>query len=117
MGIRDQILKNANLPSEATKVPEWNGVTVTVRGMTGVQRAEIAELINLGSGSATKKSLDAQLKAIMSCVVDDEGKPIFTEADKNFLAEQSSQLIDRLAEIAFRLSGLNKGAKETAAKN
>lgn len=117
MNIRDQILGAASLPTETTKVAEWNDAVVVVRGMTGAQRADIAEAINSNAASATKKSLDSQVKAIICCVVDDKGTPIFTEADKEFLVNQPAQLIDRLAEIAFRLSGLEKKAKETAAKN
>src|SRR5688572_27942676 len=105
---REQILAPRKLPTEVVPCPELGeGATLTVRRLTA------REFINLtGKAKATPDMTYALW--VVACVVDDEGKPVLTEADVTALAEKEITLLERLADAAQRL---NLNAKGQAAKN
>lgn len=104
---RDMILASDDLPREHVAVPEWGG-DVLVRGMTTRERGELI-------GGRDTATVDARL--VMRCVIDEQGKALFSEADISALAERSAVAMARVAVVAWRLSGLSADSVESAEKN
>jgi hypothetical protein len=89
MDIRSQILAADDLPREAVAVPEWGGVTVWVRTLTGTERDRF----------------------------ETQGARLFADGDAGALGKKSSKALDRLLEVAMRLSGIGAKQQEEAEKN
>ena len=103
---KDDILKAADLTTEEVDVPEWGG-TVLVRGLTGLERDEyeVSMMVRYG-GEMVQDLANARAKLVAKCVVGDDGKRLFTDADAGALGEKSGAVIDRIFDVACRLSGL-----------
>jgi len=114
MGLRDEILAASDLPQEAVVVPEWGGVTVYVRTLTGAERDEYEGFMFLAKG-ASYRNMRAKLLSL--ALRDEAGNAIFSAADVEALGGKSSVPIDRLADIARDLSGLHDDAAEEAEGN
>lgn len=110
---RDDILKAADNEAEEVNVPEWGG-TVLVRGMTGKERdAFEVSLAQPGRGGRREwNTVNVRAKVIARCVVDDDGNRLFTDADVAELGEKSGAAVDRVYEVAARLSGLSDEDQE-----
>lgn len=94
----------ATVPSEMVTVP---GVgEVEIRGLTAAGRDEWEQRIVSARGK-TVRNIRASLVAL--CVYAD-GKPVFTSGDIEAIGELPAQIVDRLYDVASRLSGL--GAKD-----
>lgn len=114
---RDEILKALDLPTEELEVPEWGG-SVLVRGMTGTERdAFEVEIVSMHGKKAELQRENIRAKLVARCIVDDEGKRVFTDADVEKLGQKSASALDRVFEVAQRLSGLTKGDVEALEKN
>jgi hypothetical protein len=115
---KDQILEARPLPFEDVEVPEWGG-TVRVRGLTSAECDEFAASLvirtNGGRAQANRELYCAKLLA--RCLVSASDERLLTEADIHALGRQSAIVIQRLALLAERLSGLQVQAAEDAAKN
>lgn len=118
--IRDTILSADDLATEDHEVPEW-GVTVQIRSLDGTGRdAYEALLIALRKGGTDieLKLADYRSKLVARCLFDPgSGERIFTTAEASKLGSKSSVVIDRLYEVARRLSGMTEGAVEEAKGN
>jgi hypothetical protein len=118
---RDDILKAEDSATEEVDVPEWGG-TVLVRGMTGRERDEFELSFRqrgrrgeVQSGMANLSNVRAKLVA--RCCVDDDGNRLFTDADVAALGEKSGDALDRLNDVAARLSGMTAGDMEEMAED
>jgi len=116
---RDEILASKNLPTEIVSVPEWGG-TVTVRGMTGMERGRYETSAMRLSGN-NRGGIDSQvvnpellrMRLVSICTIDADGKQLFTEADVLALGDLDAAPLERIAEVARRLSGLTQKDMET----
>jgi hypothetical protein len=120
---RTEILANyRKLPTEDVPVPEWgDGATVRVRGLTaaGRDRFEATYLVRLGpDGKPLAGFMPDSFRAplVALCAVDGDGNPLFRESDITALAECDGRVIDRLYQVAARLSGMEREAVEDAKK-
>lgn len=115
---RDQVLSAADIQTEAVDVPEWGG-TILVRGLTGAQRDELERFsVDVkGNGRISLKLANYRAKLVSLAAVDEDGQPLFTAADVEALGKKSGVALDRVAEVAARLSGLSSGNVEDATKN
>jgi len=115
---REQILEAPDLPYEDVDVPEWGG-TVRVRGLTGAERdqfeAAILERQRDGRLRVRMENIRARLVAL-ACV-DEEGERLFSEQDVAALGRKSAVALQRVFEVAQRLSGLAPQDLEELAKN
>lgn len=113
---KDDILHAEDLRTEEVDVPEWGG-TVLVRGLTGRERDEFEGSVLEQRGQKTvTNTANVRAKLAVKCVVDDTGQRVFADTDANALGEKSGAAIDRVFEVASRLSGLGDGdVKELAA--
>lgn len=114
---RDQILSAPDLQTEDVEVGEWGGV-VRVRGLTGAQRdAYEASIVKQVNGKPRMDMENMRAKLVALCIVDEAGNPLFTQADVEKLGQKSGAALQRVFEVAQRLSGLAPEAVEEALKN
>lgn len=113
--IRQKILNAQDIRSETVAVPEWD-VTVEVRGLTGTQRARLMKSGFDARGTVDFERLYPEL--LIASVFDPEsGTAVFGEADRDLLNAKSGAAIERIAQVAMRVSGLSPDAGESAEKN
>lgn len=116
---RDQILKAKDLKTEVVKVPEWhkNG-EVIVSTMTGTARDEWeTSLIDKKSNNTKTNLANMRSRLLVICLVDKDGKRLFTEADINRLGAKSAKPLDRCFDVAQRLNGIGVEDVEDLVKN
>lgn len=114
---KDDILKAADVKTEEVQVPEWGG-TVLVRGMTGAERdAYEASVMVQYNGQVQMNTANGRAKLVVKCIVDDDGNRLFTDEDAVEVGAKSGRALDRLFEVAARLSGLREEDAEAAAEN
>ena len=106
------ILKADKLAKELVHVPEWGG-SVWVQEMTAVQRDMFDQWV------MTKKEGvgGMRLRVLIATVVDDSGKPMFSDLDIPDLNKKSSRATTRLSDVGLRLSGRDTESKEDLVKN
>jgi hypothetical protein len=115
---RDAILKAATLKTEDVSVPEWGG-SVLVRELRGRERDEWEGSLAVQRGKQmVPDTANMRAKLAARCIVDpDTLEPLFTQQDVNALGELSAAALDRVFDVASRLSGLAGGSVEEKAKN
>lgn len=114
---RDQILAKTTLRTEMVKIPEWDD-EVCVRELTAGQRDEYEGSILQQNGQnivLNRQRMRARLCAMT--IVGPDGNLLFTEEDVDKLSELGAGALDRIYDVAQRLSGLSKSDEETLAKN
>lgn len=109
---RDDILSADDLKQTAVAVPEWGGI-VYVRSLTGNER-DIYETYML-SDQKTDKAVRAYLAAL--CIVDENGKRLFSQNDIELLGQKSGAALERVANEALRLNAFTPDDIEDLAKN
>ena len=114
---RDAILAAPDLLTEEVSVPEWGG-TVLVRGLTGTERDAFEEEMITGKGKNRDVNLsNFRARLIVKSVVDKSGKRLFTQADMVALGGKSAAAIQRVFQVAMRLSGMSEEDVEELTKN
>jgi hypothetical protein len=114
---RDAILQAQDLPRELVEVPPWGG-SVYVRALTGAERDAFETSIVEQRGKSTKMNLkNIRAKLVALTVVDEEGNRIFSDSDASALGKKSAAALDRVFEVAQRLSGLRPEDVEELSKN
>jgi len=111
---RDNILA-AKLKIEKIYIPEWKG-SVIIREPTAMERAEYEllctravnddEIIKVIRGTCAAK-----------CLIDDDGKRIFTDDDIERLHKTSANALDRIIDVYRKISLVGDEPIENAAKN
>jgi hypothetical protein len=112
---REAILAFDDLPRESVEV--W-GDSVWVRCMTAKERDEFESSVLVTKGKNTelnRKNIRAQL--VIRTTVDEKGKRVFTNDDVDAVGGKSSKEIDKIFEVASRLSGLSQKDVEELAGN
>lgn len=110
---REQILGAEDRKTEDVEVPEWGG-TVRVRALSGTERdAYEAGIVQIrGDGSRKFTLQNARARLVSLALVDEAGNRMFTEADVAQLGEKSATALERVFDVARRLSGLAEGDVE-----
>jgi hypothetical protein len=122
-GLAATILAAEDLDHHDETIPEWDGVTVRVRSLTGTERdayeAKLTAVKRSGNTVDMEMRLaDYRAKFLVKCLVDPAtDKRIFTDDQAQQLGRKSSAVIERLFKIAKRVSGLSEGAEEEALGN
>lgn len=113
----EQILAASDIQTEDVYVPEWGG-TVRVRGLTAKQRADWQRASLVQRGRMSEVNFQATtIKLVALSVVDADGKPMFSEEHTKLLANKSSAALERIADVAMRLSGIGESDLEELSKN
>ena len=114
---RDAILKAAALKTEDVPVPEWGG-SVLVRELRGRERDEWEASLAVQRGKQmVPDTANMRAKLAARCIVDADGEPLFSQQDVAALGELSAAALERVWDVATRLSGLASASVEEKAKN
>ena len=112
---RDSILAGASKSrTEQLHVPAWD-CTIYVRGLTGWQRDSIEQ--EFAAARDGKRVINVRGRIVAWCVVDDAGRRVFTDADAQTLGQYDAVVLDPIASLALRLSGMTPEAIGDAEKN
>jgi hypothetical protein len=104
---RDEILASKSLRTEEVAVPEWGG-SVLVRELSGRERDEWEASLAVQRGKTMVPDVaNIRAKLAARTIVSDDGEPVFTQSDVAALGELSAAALDRVFDVASRLSGLN----------
>lgn len=118
---KKDIMAAPDIKSECVSVPEWGG-DVMVYGMSGNERDEYeSSIVEVsGSGKTQTQTLRMQRVRAKLCsltIRDEDGRRMFDDDELDALGGKSSQALQRIFEVAQRLSGLTQEDTEALAKN
>lgn len=114
---RESILAAEDLRRETVSVPEWGG-EVLVRALTGKERDAFENGMWIGDpGQRRLNAENLRARLVAATVIDESGKKLFSDADVEALGAKSGAALDRVYEVAARLSGIGKDDLERAEKN
>ena len=105
---RDEILAAADMTYEDVDVPEWGGA-VRVKALSGAERDQFESSVIERRGKKTRwnmSNLRARLVALS--VVDESGKRLFRFSDVEALGAKSAAALQRVFDVAMRLSGMRQ---------
>jgi hypothetical protein len=103
----DAILRTNDTREEDVYVPEWK-THVRIRGLTGAQRDAYEASITVGKGpNQTINARNARAKLIVFCAIRPDGEPLFRMDQLAALGAKSGSAIQRLFDVARKLSGLS----------
>ena len=105
----DQI-KDSGLKQEVVEVPEWGGI-VRVRELTADERDEyeqsLMEARRFGKKIEVKPNFkSAKAKIVCKCIIDEAGNRMLADKDVLWVGKKSSAVLNRLADVIQRLSGM-----------
>jgi hypothetical protein len=113
---RDAILDAKDIKIEEVSVPEWGG-NVFVKGMTGSERDKFEGSIVEFRGKSQRTNFNNVRARLASLTICDKSRVrMFTEADVQALGEKSAGALQRIFEVARRLSGLSQADVEELTK-
>jgi hypothetical protein len=115
---KDEILGMDDIPTEEVVVPEWKGRTVLVCGMTAAgKNAYEASLVEVKGNTRKIRMENATAKLLVRTLVNRQRQPLFTETDIERLGTKSAAALERLAQVALRLSSMRVQDVEALVKN
>lgn len=104
---RDEILAIEDLPTERVEIPEWKGA-VYMRTLSGKQRDEFTQLATDRRSAKRFDIRGLKVRLVAMALCDKSGKLLFAgDGDESKLNAKAGAAIDRLFQIAQRLSGLS----------
>ena len=110
---KEEILNSKDIESKIVSVPEWGG-EVTVKGLTLAEKDKWTDGI-LVDGKASMTGATVLLCAL--CIVDESGGQMFTGDDIDALNAKSASALDRVFQVAQKLSGIGQEEIEETVKN
>jgi len=114
---REQILAAVDMKIEEVAVPEWGGV-VYVKALSGRARDQFdASRYRLKGKEVEMIHENTRATLVALSVCDPAGQLQFSEADVKALGEKNALALERVFEVAQRLSGLRPQDLETKLKN
>lgn len=107
---REAIAKIDDLKREWVDVPEWDG-GCWVRGLSALERSKLERSMLDAKGNPNMAGLDAlRARLVLFSAVTDAGERIFRDSDLGMIEGKSIQAVERIANVASRLSGLSEEA-------
>ena len=105
---KDQILNASDIGHEDIDVPEWGG-TIRIAAMCAAERDafEAGMLDNKGK-SDKNRLLNFRARFIASCIVDEDGKRLFSAGDVVQLGKKSAAPISRVFDRCRVLNGMTE---------
>lgn len=111
---REAILNAPDIETEDVAVPEWGG-TVRVKGLTAGERDAYAESLLVGKGKNREvRMLDAHARLAAITIIDEDGNRLFSRNDIDALSAKSAAAIERVYDVAARLSGIEDEIEDLA---
>jgi hypothetical protein len=104
---KEEIFAANDIKSERVLVPEWGG-EVMVRGLSGRARDEWEASMLVQRGKTRVQDLaDLRARLVVRCVVDEAGDLVFTPGDLDAVSGKSGAALNRVFEVAAKLSGIS----------
>lgn len=103
---KDDVWQADDSKFEDVPVPEWGG-EIRLRGLSGFERDqfEAKSMIKVkGNKEVNHRNLRARLVA--ACAVNEDGSLMFDTGDVLHLGQKSAVALERLFDVARRLSGM-----------
>lgn len=102
----------SSLPKEEVQIPEWNG-SIWIRGLTAAERDLYESQVfivdtNKGKTTGRMNRLNIRARMIRYTACDQDGDALFNDGDIPRIGELPAVIIDRLFDVAQRLSGMSK---------
>ena len=114
---KQQIVDANDLETVEVNVPQWGG-SVLVRALTAKQRGQLmSTLIDQTKDGRTLRLQDLQARLCAMSIVDGQGKRFFSDNELAALGAKSSAALQRVFEVAQRLSGLSDEQVGELSKN
>jgi hypothetical protein len=101
MSLKDLILQADDLPTRCLHIPEWK-TTVRIRTLTGGERDRFE------GRQARDPYTDVRARLAVLCMVDEDGRNLFSEEDIPALSAKSSKALDRIFAASVQLNGISK---------
>ncbi|MGQ4513700.1 hypothetical protein [Streptomyces sp. DW26H14] len=108
---RDAILGASDVQIETVDVPEW-GDKVHVKGLTGRELDDYQNSLRKIVRDQVVVQPNAHSKLLVKALVDERGDRLFGDKDVDALARKSGRVLDRLWDVAARLSGITDEEQE-----
>lgn len=106
---RDEILAAQDIAYETVSVPEWGG-DVRVQSLTGSARDKLEARFSDARGRMdSSKAQDFRAAYVAQAIVDADGVLLFSDADIKALGKKSSRALQRVFDVAARLSAVSPG--------
>jgi hypothetical protein len=113
---REQILAVQDCKIEEVDVPEWDG-TVRVKALSGTERDQIEAMV-LGKSGKGRNYENLRARMVALTVVNESGERIFETNDVTVLGSKNARALDRIFDVAQRLSGMTaKDVEELVGKS
>jgi len=121
--LREQILSVKDIKTERIEVPDW-GVEFDVRGLTAAERAniklasQVSERDDEGAVmTRTDEAIMYPLLIIAATYDPATGQRVFGDADRDALKEKSAGVLEDVAMVICRLSGITSESEKAIRKN
>ena len=112
---RDDILKAQDIKIELVEVPEWGG-QVYVKGMTGTERdAFESSIVQTRGKNSSVNMVNIRAKLAAQTICDEAGERLFSDADIRALGKKSANALQRVFDVAQKLSGITSDDVEELA--
>ncbi len=110
---RDTVQQADDIKREWVDVPEWQG-GCWVRGLTAVERSRLERTGMTEDGKVNPLAFDHfRIRLVILAAVDDDNKPLFKNTDLPMLEKKSIQAVERIADVASRLSAITAADVES----
>lgn len=116
INLRDKILNANDEQSELVTVEQW-GVELLIKSMTGKARAGLMNrCLNQKTGVMDMEKLYGLL-VIQTSYDPATGAKVFEETDLEALNDKNGAVMEKIAKVASKLSGLDEGSLDEKVKN
>jgi len=114
---KQAILDVKDIEIEKVEVPEWGGF-VFVKGMTGLERDTFeASIVQQRGKDARVNMVNIRAKLASQTICDEEGIRLFNDKDVSDLGKKSANALQRVFDVAQRLSGITEDDVDELADN
>ena len=116
---KEEFLKKRPVRFEDVEIPEWEAKVRVKELMSSARdKWEQSNLEDKGKGQMKLRLQNARARLVAASVVDPEsGELIFSDEDVLAIGGQSAAVIDRIYDVAARLSGITENDLDEITKN
>lgn len=114
--LRAAILGLEDATNELVKIPEWGDLELEIRSLSGKERAALLQDAANNGGKIDLAKMYPDL-VILSSHDPATGKRVFAAADRGAVGDKNGAALERIAQVAMRLSGLSEDAVPEAKGN
>ena len=114
---KEQILEAQDIQREEVEVPEWGG-TVYVKALTAAERDQYeSTIIEFGMDGKPRKMRLDKIRTLLAAmtICDEDGARIFKDSEIAAIGGKSAAALERVIEVAQRLSGISQNDVEELA--